>query len=148
EQFITENFSSHLIFRLPILVGKTGNPFTLTNFFFRRIMANEPIQVFKNACRYLMDTDDVSYLLARMIDSQQFENKTLDINFDNAIFIEQLIGIFEKVLVKKATLEILNAGSSYSTNNTEFKKFIDSIGFQLPVDYTERTIKKYYGGKH
>lgn len=147
EQFISLNFSSYIIFRLPILVGKADNPFTLANFLFQRIINHEPVPVFKNACRYLMDADDVSLLLGKMIESKQFDNSTLDINFDNAIFIAELISIFENALGIKAEKTIVNKGSCYKTNNQKFIQFVESVAFKLSADYTVKTIRKYYSGK-
>jgi hypothetical protein len=144
EKLVTKNFPSHFVFRLPILVGKTDNPFTLTNFLFHKIAHHQPIHVFKKACRYLMDADDVSMLLVKMIDSEQFINQTLDINFNNAIFISELIRIFEKVLRIRADTKMLDKGSCYTPNNQKFINVIDSVGFKLPANYEEQTISKYY----
>lgn len=144
EQLIKKEFSSYLIFRLPILVGRSDNPHTLTNFLHYQIISRQPIFVFKNACRYLMDVDDISFLLGRMIDSEQFRNNSLDVNFNNVIYVTDLLSIFENILEMKAIQQIVDKGSCYETDNKIFKEFIDSIEFKLPDNYVELIIRKYY----
>ena len=59
EKIIDDRFGKYLIIRLPIVVGKSSNPHTLTNFLYRSIMNGDHFRLFQYATRYLIDLDDV-----------------------------------------------------------------------------------------
>ena len=145
EKLITEHADKYMVFRLPILVGRTSNPNTLANFLFSKISSNETIHLFKNAGRYLMDADDAGELLTGIIRSGDFDNAVLDINFDNLLSIESIIGIYEKVLGKNAVIKLTDKGGSYSTDNKIFLDYLKRIGFERNDDYETVLIKKYFG---
>ena len=120
EKYISKNFSSYIIFRLPIVVGSTSNPHTLTNFLFNTIKTEQNFLLFTNAHRYLIDVDDLSFLLSGIIDSGEYDNKILNICFNNKVSILEIVSIFEKIIEKKALYEIRKEGSAYNPNNLEF----------------------------
>lgn len=144
EEFITNSFSSFLILRLPIVVGKTSNPNTLTNFIYNKLVSGEPIMVFKNACRYLMDIDDIKFLCSGLIRSRIYRNEILDVNFENAMKSAELISIFENVMHIKAKKILTDRGGCYSTENDKFLSYLTKIDFNITDRYTEKILRKYY----
>lgn len=144
EKHISSCSSEYLIFRLPTLIGKTSNPHTLANYLFNSIQNEQLITVFNNACRYIIDVDDISILLSQIIRRSIFQNCILDINFNNAIFVRELIGIFEDVLSKKAITEFTEGGDCYPTSNLPFLTFLKQIKYELDPFYNHHLIKKYY----
>ena len=144
EKYISENFSSFIIFRLPIVVGNNTNPFTLTNFLFNKIKNNEKFTLYDRAHRYLMDIDDLGYLLSNIIDIGKFDNKILDICFNNRISVLEIVAIFEKIMNKKALYIIKESGSSYTPNNIEFMNYLKEVNFQIQPTYNNNVIAKYY----
>lgn len=148
EKFTKENFSSFIIFRLPILVGNTSNPHTLTNYIYNKIKSKQKFTVFKNACRYLMDVEDVRALLSEIIYSNDYKNKVLNIHFGNRVFIPDLINLFEQTMRMKAWYEIEEKGDCCSPDNRIFSEFLQRKNFSLPQDYIRKTINKYYGDKN
>ncbi|HEY9082341.1 MAG TPA: hypothetical protein VIN73_03340 [Vicingaceae bacterium] len=147
EKYISENFSSFIIFRLPIVVGNSSNPHTLTNFLFNTIKTNQHFLLFANAYRYLIDVDDLSVLLSGIIDSSEYDNKILNICFDNKISILEMVSIFEKIIKKKALYEIKKEGSVYTPNNFEFINYLKKINFEIKTNYNEDIIAKYYSNR-
>ncbi|PJC61720.1 MAG: hypothetical protein CO022_08320 [Flavobacteriales bacterium CG_4_9_14_0_2_um_filter_32_27] len=144
EKYISENFYSFIIFRLPIVVGKNTNPFTLTNFLFNKIKNNEKFTLFDKAHRYLIDIDDLGLILSSMINVGKFDNQILDVCFNNKTSILELIAIFEKIINKKALYIIKESGSSYTPNNTVFMNYLEDINFQIQPIYNNNLIEKYY----
>ncbi|PIQ14857.1 MAG: hypothetical protein COW67_11515 [Flavobacteriales bacterium CG18_big_fil_WC_8_21_14_2_50_32_9] len=144
EKYISENFYSFIIFRLPIVVGKNTNPFTLTNFLFNKIKNNEKFTLFDKAHRYLIDIDDLGLILSSMINAGKFDNQILDVCFNNKTSILELIAIFEKIINKKALYIIKESGSSYTPNNTVFMNYLEDINFQIQPIYNNNLIEKYY----
>lgn len=144
EKLIEEKFSSFIIFRLPIVVGKTQNPNTLTNFIFNKINSGEKIKVFSKACRYLMDIDDIANFCTKIILAEKHDNKSLNIHFNNLIHIPDLITLFEAATIKKANTEIVNEGDCVVSDNAEFNLILQQNGFSLPANYNQQLISKYY----
>ncbi len=147
EKYISKNFSSFIIFRLPIVVGNTSNPHTLTNFLFNTIKAEQKFLLFANAHRYLIDVDDLNILLSGIIDSIEYDNKILNICFNNKISILELVSIFEKIIGKKALYEMSKKGSVYIPNNVEFINYLQKLDFKIKTSYNEDVIAKYYSNR-
>src|SRR5258706_941095 len=63
ETLIRDGAQSYIIVRLPIMVGPTNNPHTLINYLVNAIITQKPLQLHKNACRHLLDIDDLVGLL-------------------------------------------------------------------------------------
>ena len=144
EKLIQDNCSDYLIFRLPILVGRTTNPHTLTNHLFHQIKNNKEVKVFVNACRYLMDVDDVSKILSSIILNSNYHNKTLNICFENKIKVPELISLIEKITRKNCKKIILEKGDCYQVPNREFLDYLKEIKFKEDESYNEKILKKYY----
>ncbi len=144
EQFIAENASSYVIFRLPIVVGRSSNPYTLTNFLYNSIVGNKPLNVYQRAIRYLIDIDDIATLLPRFLKSRFARNSVVNVAFDNGMEVTELIGIFEKVIGTRAEATLLDIGTRFRIDNAVFNQFLDSIGYQLSEEYTLELIEKYY----
>lgn len=144
ESLIQELFKRYLIIRLPIIVSNSPNTHTLTNFLYNKIRTNVPVPVYKYACRYLIDIEDAKVLVTKMIQSKQFQNETIDVNFQNAIPIDDLIKIYESALNLKAFKQYIERGAKYETNNHRFIEFAYHLGVEIPPEYIESMIKKYY----
>lgn len=141
EMEIKKHFSQYLIYRLPIVVGYSKNPNTLTNFIFNSIINSRLIKVHSKACRYLIDIEDVVFLVKKTL---FYEKKTINLALDNKINIHQLIKIFESILKKKVNKELINEGCCYEVDNSLIKVYIDQMNYSPNYNYD--LISKYYKG--
>lgn len=144
EAIIKESSPNFIIFRLPILLGKSPNPATLVNFLFNSIINGRTISIYDKACRYLIDVDDLEVLLTKMIDSDQFDNQIIDVNFNNAAKISTLISILESITRKTAITQTVEKGGCYTTNNNSFISFAQSMNMIPNENYLAERIAKYY----
>ena len=55
---IVKKSKNYLIIRMPEIIGRSKNPYTLTNFFFKKITKNKNILFFKNSKRNLLEVND------------------------------------------------------------------------------------------
>lgn len=147
EEYIAENASSYVIFRLPIVVGRSSNPHTLTNFLYNSITANEPLNVYQRAIRYLIDIDDIATLLPQFLINRFAKNTVVNVAFDNGTEVTELIGMFEKVIGVEANATRLDVGTHFEIDNSIFNQFLKSIGYEFSGDYTLELIGKYYAEK-
>lgn len=139
EEFIKLNFKNYIIYRLPIVVGKSNNPNTLTNFINYSILNKNTIQVYNNACRYLIDINDVVKYVNLTL---HLNKEIININLNNKIYIKDLIDIFEQVLKEKSNISTLDKGDCYTLDNSKLKAYIKDFDTS---SYNYNLINKYYG---
>jgi nucleoside-diphosphate-sugar epimerase len=144
ECLIKSREKNFIIFRLPILLGKTENKHTLTNFLFNKIINNEEILVYKNACRYLLDIDDVVKTLTPAIHANQFDNQIINVNINNQIKINELLNIFSRITNKEIKIKYIDKGGCYQPDNMSYINYLNEINYSFPDNYNEKIIQKYY----
>jgi len=141
EKFIKENWQNYIIFRLPNVVGKSENTNTSFNFFKDKILKNEEIQIQKNAIRYFIDVDDLSNILPIIISKET--KKTINVCFDNKIFITEMILFFEELLKIKAKKTLIEGGENYEIDNYYFMNIVKENNIIFNSEYNKNLIKKY-----
>lgn len=147
ENIIANEFPKYIIFRLPQLVGKTDNPHTLCNFLYNKIIAGETITVFENACRYLMDVSDVGKILSKRVISHQLSSEILNTNFNNKIFIDEILNSFEIITGIKSKRNYIAKGGCYAPPNDKFILYLNEINFPIENNYNFKILNKYYNGQ-
>lgn len=144
EELIQNSGVNYLIFRLPILVGKTTNPHTLTNHLFHHINNGLSLKVFSKACRYLIDVDDVITVLNPIIRNKHFHNESWNVCFENKINVVELVSLMEKIIGKTTDKILLEKGDCYDVPNSNFLNYLNEIKFKTEELYNERILIKYY----
>lgn len=142
---LVRSAKDYVIFRLPQIVGKTQNPNTLTNYFYKQIMSEAHFEVWRHAKRNLIDVDDVASIIVHFIRNSLGNRMTTDIACSFSISIPQLVNVFEIVLNKKANFSMAEAGGSYSIDSTFAMNLANQIGIIFDDAYIETIIRKYYG---
>lgn len=148
EKLIQNSHDSYIIFRLPIIVGKSENPHTLTNFFYNRIITNQPFQAYANSCRYLIDIEDAVKIISLILEKNYFNKEIINVTFNNRIKVTELIKIFEMLLGMPANYELVNKGSCYEVDNSKVKGVLDQMNFKIDEKYNFNLIQKYYALKN
>ena len=133
------------IFRLPQVVGRTPNPYTLTNYLYKKIMSGDSFQVWGHAKRNLIDVDDIASIISYMIGRQLCQRKAINIASANSILISHLVDIFELVLDKKANFSLIDSGGEYSIDSSLANEVAGEVGIDFDDAYIEKLIRKYYG---
>lgn len=141
---LIEDADSYFIFRLPQVVGVTKNPYTLTNFLYKRISENESFKVWKQAKRNLIDVEDIVKIAVYFIEHYT-SRKTINIANLYPVTILEIVRIFEAVLDKFAKYELIDAGSSYGIDIILDSDLLNQLNINFGEYYYERLIKKYYG---
>ena len=143
EDYIKKHASSFIIFRLPIVIGKTDNKFTLFNFFQKKLSTNQELFIQKNAYRYLVDVDDVSNVLSQIIESKNFLNSTIEVTFSESISVLEMANVMKKAICSDSKINLVNGGGSYVVDNSLVEKFIYINKIDIPKEYNKEVLKKY-----
>ena len=134
---IVKKSKNYLIIRMPEIIGRSKNPYTLTNFFFKKITKNKKFLLFKNSKRNLLEVNDATKNTIKII--KLYKNKNRIVNLLNKEFYTPLkiIKTFENILNKKANFKISNLKKGNWNLKNNF--------FVLPSkNYLQKTLKIYY----
>lgn len=134
-----------VIFRLPQVVGKTINPFTLTNYLYRQISTGSYFEVWQNATRNLIDVDDIALIVNYLIRSSMASCITSNIASPFTISVPDLVRIFESIIGRKSNCKFVDGGGSYFVDSTLAAHAATQAGVNFEKDYIIRVLKKYYG---
>lgn len=143
ENYIQKNAQNFIIFRLPIVIGNTKNNFTLFNFLKEKLSSNQEVFIQESAYRYLVDIEDVSNVLSKVIDSESFLNSVIDVGFTKRISVLDMSNIMKKELHSKSDIHIIDGGGSYDINDSKLHNFISDKKITFSEKYNEDVLKKY-----
>jgi len=141
---ICTNASRYAIFRLPQLVGKTLNPYTLTNFLFNSIKSNYKFKIWQNASRVLIDVDDMASITAYFLNTGIANNSIINIGHSHALPVLEIVKIFESLLNIRANFEFTDEGNFYAIDCSLANNAARKLSIDFDSHYTERLIRKYY----
>jgi len=142
EELIRMHCSRHLILRVTNVVGKSGNPNTVFKFFVDNIRSQTSFELWKNACRNLVDVDDVVRItLALLATNKQAETFLLANPVNHAV--PELVATLEMKLGKKAVCLYTDKGSCAPLEIAETLAFYEMNGFNFPSDYLQQLIERY-----
>ncbi|MDQ8051130.1 NAD-dependent epimerase/dehydratase family protein [Luteibacter sp.] len=134
-----------LVLRLPQVVGRTGNPKTLTNFLYDSIVNRRQFTVWKHAQRNLIDIDDVAAIGTRIIASPPAAQSAISIAAPHSTPMLQIVEAFERVLGIKANYQLDHRGDPLELDTAMAQEVADRLEIDMGPGYLERVIRKYYG---
>ena len=134
-----------MIFRLPEVIGKNKNKYTLTNFIYNRIISKKNIYTSNSVFRNILDIDDIKKVVIYFI-KKKINKKTIiiaNLKMYSGLYI---VKTFEKMLNKKAKIIInkkLN-NKKFNLNVSGLKNIYKAINIKINNSYLQNKIKKYY----
>jgi nucleoside-diphosphate-sugar epimerase len=144
---IIRNHNNYYIFRLPHIIGKSSNNFTLINNLIHKLNNNQKIQVLFKARRNIIDILDAVKLVDLILKKSQSNNKTINIanKYNNKII--DIILYLSKILKRQPIIVLKKSliKSSYSINIRYIKKYISLSNINFHKNYYKKILNKYYG---
>jgi hypothetical protein len=143
ERFIEKNFSEYMIYRLPIVAGKGGNINSLFNYLFRSIVDNSHMNINSNSYRYILDVDDLVCIVKQTISEK---NKAIDLVFNDAYSILEIIKTFEKHLKLEAVYSCIDKGEWFEIKSNLKGDSLKNCGIDTlsKQEYIDKTIVRHY----
>tara|TARA_B100001250_G_scaffold255551_1_gene219958 strand:+ start:371 stop:1111 length:741 start_codon:yes stop_codon:yes gene_type:complete len=145
EKFIKKNFIRYLIFRLPEVIGKNKNKYTLTNFIYNRIISKKNIYTSNTVFRNILDIDDIKKVVIYYI-KKKINKKTIiiaNLKMYSGLYI---VKTFEKILNKKAKIILDNKlkNKTFNLNVSGLKNIYKVLNIKINNKYLPNKIRKYY----
>lgn len=142
ESLIAETCSRYYIFRISNIVGRTGNPNTIINFFTRHIQDGEPFAIWENAYRNIIDIDDVFRIGSAIIDNGLHANSIINIAYPHNIAVTEIVATIESFLGKKGIYTRASFGENYLSSTSLIAHFFNPDPL-APAHYLRRMLDKY-----
>ncbi len=144
EQMIQKSGRPFLILRLSNLVGKGGNPNTLMNFLVHSIRYQTTFNIWQNATRNLLDTEDMIDIVKNILD-QDYYNHIFDIAYIESFSIEEIVSRIETHLNLKANYSLQEGkGSRVNIDTAPITQFYDPKLLNREVHYIDFLLDRYY----
>lgn len=144
ERLISQH-ANYIIARLPQVAGKTSNPHTLLNNLYAKILHGQKFVIWKNATRNILDIHDIVSIVEKIIENPSFRKLTVNIANPKSTPIGELVSLMEKVVEKKAVVEVVDQGSGYEIDISEIAPMIDELGLVFDDSYVSNVLRKYFG---
>lgn len=145
EKYITKNYPNFLIFRLPQVIGRSGNKNTLLNYLYIRLIENQIIQVWTKATRNVMDVDDIFKIANHIISNEIYKNTILNISA-YPMPVLGILELLEEVVGIKARTQLIEAGNSVNIPN-KLEHVYRELNLEFNNKYVKKIIEKYYKKK-
>lgn len=147
ENFIKQNADRYYIFRVSNVAGFSNNPYTLLNYFVYKVLTGETFEVWKNACRNIIDIDDMFLIIDKILKEKIFLNQTINIANKENYSVINIVNKIEEHLHKKAYYKEVNKGTDFSLNIDLIGPLIEKLEIKFDENYLTRILKKYYHSK-
>ena len=142
EEIIKLSGVDYIIYRLPQIVGKSGNKDNIFNFIKNSIINNKPLTIYTDVERAILDVND---LVSFVLFSMELINKEV-VNFSHIekIYVSDLYNKISTNL-KKDTIVLYKSDSKMINNwDSDNSKIVnDWLADINTTNYTDNVIKKY-----
>ena len=145
EKIIESNSISHIIYRLPQIVGGDGNKNNIVNYIKNSIIKQNPISIYVDAERALLDVDDLIQFI--LFSFNLINNEVVILSQIEKIFVTELYDMISYQL--KTHTFVTYVSDTFGLDNWDLdnSKIVDK--WLVGVDtygYTANIIQKYIDG--
>lgn len=143
EEIIKKNSANYIIFRIPQIIGKTGNPNNLINYLKTSIINGSEISIYNNIERSLIDVDDLVKIVNYCKDKINCE--TLNFSSISKIKVFTLCILIGKLIGKTPIIKIIenHEFNNWEVNNSDLITEAISYSNINVSEYNNDILKKY-----
>ncbi|QOY62380.1 hypothetical protein INQ40_10825 [Lysobacter sp. H21R4] len=136
-----------VVFRLPQVVGRTGNPNTLTNYLASHIREGLPFTIYSGAQRNLVDVDDIVAIVPELLADPLSVARVTSIAARYPVAVPKLVSLLEDILEKAAHARVIPRDEAFNVDSTTALAVADRLGLGLDGgdEYARKVLQKYYG---
>jgi glycosyltransferase involved in cell wall biosynthesis len=145
EKLLQSQAKFFLIFRLPEVVGLSGDESSLVNFLVDAISNKKPFEISAKAQKNLIDIDNVHTIADEIIKSNKYSNSIINIASTQNTSIYALIQNIEQFLGLKARFDKVEKGSDLDLDISEIQPLLSMLNINFDENYIPRVLEKYFG---
>ncbi len=144
EDIIQTTVPRYFIFRVSNVAGKSPNPNTLLNYFFYHIKNGINFDLWMNACRNIIDIDDVFRIVDQLLKKNLFATQPINIGSPVNYPVKEIVAAIELHLNTKSNYVEVNKGSCFEIDLSAIQPILENTQLQLNDDYLAGLLAKYY----
>jgi nucleoside-diphosphate-sugar epimerase len=144
ESLIQKHQKQFYIFRVSNLVGKSGNPNTVLNFFVYHIRNTINFDLWSNATRNLLDIDDMCKIIDYILQKRLFKNQVINIANPVNYKVHDIIIAIEKILNMKANYISIAKGKDFVVDISLISPLFAKLNIHFEKTYLINLLQKYY----
>jgi nucleoside-diphosphate-sugar epimerase len=142
EEWLKNNTVSPLILRVTNVVGNSGNPATVFNFFKHCIQQDIRFSMWTQACRNFIDIEDLVSITMRLIHTNGF-GRTWTLANPESYPVMAIVKKIEDALGKKAVYDEVELGTCFNPLSNETLRFYADNDIRFDESYLDLLISKY-----
>lgn len=144
EAFIRREVDRYTIFRVSNIVGRSGNPNTVLNFFYYHLLHKINFDLWNNTSRNLIDMDDMFAIADHILQNGTYPNQVVNIANPVSNNVKEIIEALESVLQLKGNYISIPRGHHFEIDISLILPVIETLRIPFGEDYLTNLIKKYY----
>lgn len=141
EACVRQHAGGYLIFRLPQVVGITGNT-TLVSFLVESIINSSLIYIYRDAKRNLIDVDDV-FRIVTSVCNKEVEGETICIGAKHQISVNDIVDRISTILSTPVDKKILEGGYDQKVDLESLYRYLGKNDPLLTSIYPYDVLDRY-----
>ena len=147
EDIIQSNCKRFHIFRVSNLVGSSGNPNTVLNFFVYHIRNQINFDLWTNASRNLLDIDDMYKIVDGILQRGSHANDVINIANPSSYKVTEIVAAIEERWKVQANYIPIPKGSTFNIDISAISEIIKELEIPFTPNYLRNLLEKYYKDK-
>ncbi|MGJ7031690.1 NAD-dependent epimerase/dehydratase family protein [Niabella hirudinis] len=145
EDYICRNAARFHIFRVSNVVGSSGNPNTIFNYYINHIRTSTNFDVWAHASRNLIDLDDVFAVADHILKQGLYQNQITNIANNESYHVLTVVKAIEQFLQQEGSYTLVERGSSFDIDVSAIAGILDELQIGFGQGYLARLLQKYSG---
>lgn len=144
EDMIIRNQKKYMIFRLSNVVGFTGNQNTVINYFVRKIISNQPFELWQHATRNVIDISDMYKACDEILQKGLYTNTIINIANPFNYKVVDIIEAIESHFNIKGNYQLKPKGSGPIIDTSAVEGIFRELNITFGPKYLSVLLNKYF----
>jgi len=144
ENIIQTTVPQYYIFRVSNVAGKSPNPNTVLNYFYYHINNGINFDLWTNACRNIIDIDDVFFIADQLMKNKLVRDRVINIASPVNYPVKEIVTAIELFLNTKSNYVEVNKGTCFEIDLSAIQHIIEQPNLHFDNRYLPRLLAKYY----
>ncbi len=144
ENIIQTTARQYFIFRVSNVAGRSTNPNTLLNYFHYHINNGINFDLWMNACRNIIDIDDVYFIAHQLMKNNPPSPEPINIASPFSYPVKEIVLAIESFLDTKSNYVEVNKGSCFEIDLSDIHLILGKSPTKFGTGYLARLLTKYF----
>jgi nucleoside-diphosphate-sugar epimerase len=144
ENIIQTTAREYFVFRVSNVAGKSPNPNTLLNYFYYHIKNGINFDLWANACRNIIDIDDVFFIADQLLKNYQPSNLPINIASPVNYPVKEIVLAIEFFLNTKSNYTEVSKGGCFEVDLSVIQPVLRNFQTKFDDGYLATLLAKYF----